>query len=139
MQYVVSQLPSTNWISNQRPYVDINVFVKPTKAGCDTWFYYHLLPRKYRSSEFVERADSCAQGLHGSLKFLSARMSTGTIKFICKEKIGSVPLQDFLFLFFLFFFFFFLFFSFFSVSYVWERPWWPIQCLNKERKKKAKG
>ena len=29
--------------------------------------------------------------------------------------------------------------SFFLVSYVGERPWWPIQCLNKGRKKKAKG
>ena len=28
---------------------------------------------------------------------------------------------------------------FFLVSYVGERPWWPIQCLNKGRKKKAKG
>ena len=29
---------------------------------------------------------------------------------------------------------------FFSlVSYVGERPWWPIQCLNRGRKKKAKG
>ena len=32
------------------------------------------------------------------------------------------------------------FFSFISflVSYVGERLWWPIQCLNKGRKKKAK-
>ena len=29
---------------------------------------------------------------------------------------------------------------FFSLlGYVGERPWWPIQCLNKGRKKKAKG
>ena len=27
----------------------------------------------------------------------------------------------------------------FLVSYVGKRPWWPIQCLNKGRKKKAKG
>ena len=32
-----------------------------------------------------------------------------------------------------------LLFSFFLISYVGERPWWPIQCLNKGRKKKAKG
>ena len=25
------------------------------------------------------------------------------------------------------------------MSYVGERPWWPMQCLNKGRKKKAKG
>ena len=32
------------------------------------------------------------------------------------------------------------FFSFlFSVSYVGERPWWPIESLNKGRKKKAKA
>ena len=29
--------------------------------------------------------------------------------------------------------------SFFLVSFVGERPWWPIQCLNKGRMKKAKG
>ena len=29
-------------------------------------------------------------------------------------------------------------FFLFLVSYVGERPWWPIQCLNKERKRKAK-
>ena len=28
---------------------------------------------------------------------------------------------------------------FFLVSYVGERPWWPIQGLNKGRKKNAKG
>ena len=28
---------------------------------------------------------------------------------------------------------------FFLVSYVWERPRWPIQCLSKGRKEKAKG
>ena len=31
-------------------------------------------------------------------------------------------------------------FFFFLVSYVGERPWWPIQCLNiGRRKKEAKG
>ena len=29
--------------------------------------------------------------------------------------------------------------TFFLVSYVEERPWWPIQSPNKGRKKKAKG
>ena len=32
-----------------------------------------------------------------------------------------------------------LFYFIFLVSYVGERPWWPIQSLNKGRKKKAKG
>ena len=32
-----------------------------------------------------------------------------------------------------------LFFIFILVSYVGERPWWPIQSLNNGRKKKAKG
>ena len=30
-------------------------------------------------------------------------------------------------------------YSFFLVSYVEERQWWPIQCPNKGRRKKAKG
>ena len=30
------------------------------------------------------------------------------------------------------------FFVFFSVSYVEERPWWPIKSLSKRRKEKAK-
>ena len=32
-----------------------------------------------------------------------------------------------------------IFFLFFLVSYVGERPWWPIQRPNKGRKKQAKG
>ena len=31
------------------------------------------------------------------------------------------------------------FISFFLVSYVGERPWWPMQSPNKGRKKKVKG
>ena len=31
------------------------------------------------------------------------------------------------------------FFYFILVCYVGEKPWWPIKCLNKGRKKKTKG
>ena len=34
---------------------------------------------------------------------------------------------------------FFLFFYFLLVTYVGERPWWPIQCPNKGKKKEAKN
>ena len=36
-------------------------------------------------------------------------------------------------------FFFFLFFFFFLVSYVGDRPWWPMQSPNNGRKEIAKG
>ena len=32
----------------------------------------------------------------------------------------------------------FFLFNFFS-EICWERPWWPIQCLDKGRKKKVRG
>ena len=40
---------------------------------------------------------------------------------------------------FIYFFYFSFILFFFIVSYVEERPCWPIQCPNKGRKKKAKG
>ena len=33
----------------------------------------------------------------------------------------------------------FFFFFFLLVTHVGERPWWPIQCLSKGRKKRANG